>query len=121
MICEKVARYAERVHHPDRLARPLRRKGAKGGGETQVGFCPKAVRDISVKYLQHLADGLFGRAVAQCAVGPIKMQTNVSRECLFSSHGVSWNSCDSGRGQCAHARARKKRGIAQAMPLLVPN
>ena len=30
VICAKVARYAERVHHPDRLLHPLRRKGAKG-------------------------------------------------------------------------------------------
>jgi anaerobic selenocysteine-containing dehydrogenase len=30
VICEKVARYAERVHHPDRLQHPLKRVGRKG-------------------------------------------------------------------------------------------
>ena len=30
VICEKVARYAERVHHPDRLQYPLKRSGPKG-------------------------------------------------------------------------------------------
>ena len=32
VICAKVARYAEREHHPGRLLRPLIRTGAKGGG-----------------------------------------------------------------------------------------
>src|SRR5438552_1181993 len=33
VICAKVARYAERVHHPDRLMHPLKRKGPKGSTE----------------------------------------------------------------------------------------
>ena len=32
VVCAKVARYAERQHHPERLAQPLRRVGRKGEG-----------------------------------------------------------------------------------------
>ncbi len=35
VICAKVARYAERLYHPDRLLQPLARKGAKGAGGWQ--------------------------------------------------------------------------------------
>ena len=33
VVCAKVARYAERVHHQERLLTPLRRTGPKGSGE----------------------------------------------------------------------------------------
>jgi anaerobic selenocysteine-containing dehydrogenase len=41
VICAKVARYAERFHHPERLTQPLRRIGAKGSG----AFAPVAWGD----------------------------------------------------------------------------
>jgi anaerobic selenocysteine-containing dehydrogenase len=41
-ICAKVARYAERAHHPDRLLTPLRRRGPKGSGE----FAPIGWDDV---------------------------------------------------------------------------
>jgi anaerobic selenocysteine-containing dehydrogenase len=37
VICAKVARYAERIHNPNRLTHPLRRKGAKGDADWRGG------------------------------------------------------------------------------------
>ena len=55
VICAKVARYAERQHHPDRLARPMRRVGDKGVGRD--AFAPIAWDDA----LDMIADA-FARA-----------------------------------------------------------
>ncbi len=33
VICAKVANYAERIHHPDRLTHPMKRTGPKGSGQ----------------------------------------------------------------------------------------
>src|SRR6201995_1928097 len=33
VVCAKVARYAERIHHPERLTFPMRRVGQKGSGQ----------------------------------------------------------------------------------------
>jgi anaerobic selenocysteine-containing dehydrogenase len=38
VVCAKVARYAERQHHPERLSQPLRRVGERGVGE--AAFAP---------------------------------------------------------------------------------
>src|SRR5262249_34286810 len=35
VVCAKVGRYAERQHHPERLAHPLKRVGAKGAGRAK--------------------------------------------------------------------------------------
>ncbi len=39
VVCAKVARYAERLHHPERLRHPLRRDGPKGSGRfVRIGW-----------------------------------------------------------------------------------
>ncbi|MEM7635800.1 MAG: molybdopterin-dependent oxidoreductase, partial [Pseudomonadota bacterium] len=51
VICEKVGRYAERIHNPDRLLHPLKRKGARGSGEWQQLSWDDALDEVAAAML----------------------------------------------------------------------
>src|SRR5262247_3758789 len=50
VICGKVRAYAERVHSPLRVLRPLRRVGAKGGGRFEPISWPAAIDEIAQRW-----------------------------------------------------------------------
>lgn len=52
VICAKVARYAERIHHPDRLTQPLRRIGPKGSGEFEPVSWDEALDIVAENFLR---------------------------------------------------------------------
>ena len=58
VICAKVARYAERVHNPDRLTRPLRRTGPKGSGQFEPIAWDDALDIVAERFLE--AERRFG-------------------------------------------------------------
>nr|VFK58830.1 MAG: Anaerobic selenocysteine-containing dehydrogenase [Candidatus Kentron sp. UNK]VFK68591.1 MAG: Anaerobic selenocysteine-containing dehydrogenase [Candidatus Kentron sp. UNK] len=52
VICPKVSRYAERIHHPDRLLHPMRRVGGKSGGHFQRIGWEEALDLVAERFLQ---------------------------------------------------------------------
>ena len=51
VICAKVARYSERVHHPDRLMKPLVRAGGRGEGNWKEASWEAALDLVAEKFV----------------------------------------------------------------------
>ena len=58
VVCGKVARYAERIHHPERLLYPKRRTGPKGSGQFARISCDEALDEIANRF--NAAEREFG-------------------------------------------------------------
>jgi anaerobic selenocysteine-containing dehydrogenase len=58
VVCAKVARYAERIHHPERLMYPLRRAGPKGSGRFAQVSWDEALDEVAARFNQ--AEREFG-------------------------------------------------------------
>src|SRR5690348_10460771 len=58
VVCAKVARYAERIHHPDRLLFPVRRTGSKGSGQFERISWDQALDEIADRF--NAAEREFG-------------------------------------------------------------
>src|SRR6201995_2942444 len=50
VVCAKVARYAERIHHPDRVIHPQRRIGPKGSGQFARISWDEALDEIARRF-----------------------------------------------------------------------
>jgi anaerobic selenocysteine-containing dehydrogenase len=63
VICAKVARYAERIHHPNRLLYPLKRKGKKGSYQFTRITWNEALDEIATRFnaieAQHGAQSIW--------------------------------------------------------------
>ena len=55
VICEKVSRYAERVHHPDRLTQPLLRNGPKGSKQWKSISWNEALDRVADNFVEKAA------------------------------------------------------------------
>ena len=125
VVCAKVARYAERAHHPDRLTHPLRRVGPKGSGQFERISWDDALDIVAENFLK--AEREFGAesvwpyhyagTMGLVMRDGIKRLTNVKRYSGFYSTicvNLAWPGYIAGTGKLAGPDPREM-GLADCV------
>jgi anaerobic selenocysteine-containing dehydrogenase len=109
VICEKVARYSERINHPGRQLKPLKRKGRKGSGEWQELSWPDALDEVADALLRaeerngpgtvwpYYYAGTMG-LVQRDGINRLRHAKRYSRQHLTICTSLSWGGYVAGTG-----------------------
>ncbi len=120
VICEKVARYAERIHHPDRLLHPQKRKGEKGSGQWQPISWDGALDEVAAAFAKaeercgpetvwpYYYAGTMG-LVQRDGINRLRHVKRYSREHLTICTSLSWPGWLAGAGALRGADPREMR------------
>jgi anaerobic selenocysteine-containing dehydrogenase len=84
-LCAKVRPYLNHVYHPERLQQPLKRVGAKGGGQWQRISWPEAIAEIGERWRAIVAE--FGGE----AILPYSYSGTLGLVQMGVSSGRFWN------------------------------
>ncbi|SDB48258.1 molybdopterin-containing oxidoreductase family protein [Belnapia rosea] len=89
VICNKVSRYAERIHHPDRLTHPLLRTGPKGSGQFRRIGWDEALDRVVEGFTAVTAEHGSEAAWAYSSAGTMGL---VNRDGVFRlRHAMRWS------------------------------
>lgn len=118
VICAKVARYAERIHHPERLLHPLKRTGPKGSGRFERVSWDEALDLVAEKFLkaerQHGAEavwpyyyaGTMG-LVMRDGINRLRHAKKYSGEFTTICTNIAWTGWIAGTGRLAGVDPRE--------------
>jgi anaerobic selenocysteine-containing dehydrogenase len=118
VVCAKVARYAERIHHPDRLTKPLTRVGPKGSGQFAPIDWDEALDRVAERFLdaerryggESVWPYFYAGTMGLVMRDGVERLTHVKRYSRFFGTicvGVAWPGYLAGAGRIAGADPRE--------------